>query len=370
MKIYLTILLSLLVLPVFALAALDVTFSESAVITVGGSNFTVSSATIDSITVGASSFDVVLSPGASFTVTSSDRKAFTITPTEAYLSSRSCTDSQSVITLAMASSHPGPSTIVTVTPSSSACSGGTTVAAGGGSPGSAGGGASVPTPVQTTIPGTAPTPVVSSQLSVVSTAQPSPVAQIVSPVFNTTLRYGMTSGDITRLQELLATDSEIYPEGIVSGWFGALTKKAVQKFQAKYGIVSSGDEDTTGYGLVGPATRAKIQEVFSQAQPAAPAVAQPSAVAISVSPVFSSGLGREMSNSDVKRLQQLLNSDPDTIVAESGAGSSGNETEYFGSLTEKAVQKFQAKYGLAQEGDSGYGYVGPKTRAKLGEVFK
>ena len=76
-----------------------------------------------------------------------------------------------------------------------------------------------------------------------------------------------------------------------------------------------------------------------------------------------------MSGSDVKRLQQLLNSDSDTKIAESGIGSFGNETEYFGSLTEKAVQKFQTKYNIAKSGDSGYGYVGPKTRAKLNEVF-
>ena len=46
-----------------------------------------------------------------------------------------------------------------------------------------------------------------------------------------------------------------------------------------------------------------------------------------------------------------------------------NETTTFGSLTEKAVQKFQVKYNLAKEGDSGYGTVGPKTRAMLQEVF-
>lgn len=95
-------------------------------------------------------------------------------------------------------------------------------------------------------------------------AQPSPVAQLVSPVFNKTLRYGMTDDDVKRLQELLASDSEIYPEGIISGWFGQLTRKAVQRFQCKYDIVCSGDEKTTGYGLVGPKTRVKLQEVFSQ----------------------------------------------------------------------------------------------------------
>ncbi len=72
---------------------------------------------------------------------------------------------------------------------------------------------------------------------------------------------------------------------------------------------------------------------------------------------------------DVKILQQWLNSDPDTIIANSGAGSPGFETTKFGPATVKAVQKFQLKYGLIKKGASGYGMVGPKTRAKLEEVF-
>ncbi|MBI2627910.1 MAG: peptidoglycan-binding protein, partial [Candidatus Niyogibacteria bacterium] len=76
-----------------------------------------------------------------------------------------------------------------------------------------------------------------------------------------------------------------------------------------------------------------------------------------------------MSHSDVKRLQQFLNSDPDTKITSSGIGSPGNETEYFGSLTEKAVQKFQEKHSLAKPGDVGYGFVGPKTRVKLEEIY-
>jgi hypothetical protein len=44
-------------------------------------------------------------------------------------------------------------------------------------------------------------------------------------------------------------------------------------------------------------------------------------------------------------------------------------TGYFGSIRKKAVQKFQVKYGIASEGNAGYGRVGPKTRAKLNEIF-
>jgi murein L,D-transpeptidase YcbB/YkuD len=89
-----------------------------------------------------------------------------------------------------------------------------------------------------------------------------------------------------------------------------------------------------------------------------------------VSAMFTKGLSKGQSNSDIKRLQQLLNSDPDTAIATSGVGSIGNETNYFGSLTQKAVQKFQLKYGVvSSSSDAGYGYIGPKTRAKLAEIF-
>ena len=68
---------------------------------------------------------------------------------------------------------------------------------------------------------------------------------------------------------------------------------------------------------------------------------------------------------DVRTLQRLLNADSATRIASSGAGSSGNETNRFGSLTASAVKKFQVKHGIAKPGVAGYGYVGPKTRAKL-----
>ncbi|MBU4480607.1 peptidoglycan-binding protein, partial [Patescibacteria group bacterium] len=250
---------------------------------------------------------------------------------------------------------------------------------GGGVMGGVSGGASVPTPVYVVIPGTAETTVTTETESEVSEAPVQTQTQIqtqISAMFTKTMKLGMSSSDVKRLQQLLNSDpdTQILVSGVGSSgneteYFGSLTKEAVKKFQAKYGIVSSGDENTTGYGLVGPGTRAKLAEVFTQVALTAPSVAQPSQVAISVSPIFTSGISKGMSNSDTKRLQQLLNSDPDTMIAGSGVGSPGNETEYFGSLTEKAVQKFQEKYGIAKEGDSGYGYVGPKTRAKLVEVF-
>ena len=97
-------------------------------------------------------------------------------------------------------------------------------------------------------------------------AQPSPVAQLVSPVFNKDLVVGAKGDDVKRLQELLKTDASVYPTGQVTGYFGPLTKAAIVKFQLKYGVIKSDKE--VGAGRLGPKTRAKIKVIFEGAAPA------------------------------------------------------------------------------------------------------
>lgn len=70
------------------------------------------------------------------------------------------------------------------------------------------------------------------------------------------LRQGMTGAEVSALQAALAADPSIYPEGKITGYYGALTVKAVKRFQAKHGIEQVGN--------VGPKTLKKLNELFKE----------------------------------------------------------------------------------------------------------
>lgn len=72
--------------------------------------------------------------------------------------------------------------------------------------------------------------------------------------FNREMEIGMTGPDVSALQTFLAADPSIYPQGLVTGYFGVLTYQAVANFQARNGI--------SAVGRVGPITLAAINGMF------------------------------------------------------------------------------------------------------------
>jgi len=92
------------------------------------------------------------------------------------------------------------------------------------------------------------------------------LAETVARSFTTNLTRGSRGSEVEKLQTLLARDPTLYPEQIVTGYFGLLTENAVKRFQTVYGIVAFGTPETTGFGMVGPKTRSKLTEVFDRGQ--------------------------------------------------------------------------------------------------------
>lgn len=74
-------------------------------------------------------------------------------------------------------------------------------------------------------------------------------------VFNRQMELGMRGTDISTLQTYLAQDSALYPQGLVTGYFGFLTKSAVLNFQSRNGI--------SAVGRVGPATLPVLNQMYN-----------------------------------------------------------------------------------------------------------
>jgi peptidoglycan hydrolase-like protein with peptidoglycan-binding domain len=145
---------------------------------------------------------------------------------------------------------------------------------------------------------------------------------------------GIRSNEVKVLQEMLASDPSVYPEGEITGFYGPATTKAVKRFQKKHGI-----EET---GLAGKQTRAKLNEVYNQTQNQSSYI-QPQ----TTTSTFTRELSLGSKGSDVTLLQNRLTSE---------GVYSGPITGYYGGMTREAVKKYQVKNNLPP-----VGVVGPKT---------
>ncbi len=83
-------------------------------------------------------------------------------------------------------------------------------------------------------------------------------AQSSCPQITQTLARGSSGTQVIALQQYFIRLGYLDEES-ASGYFGALTEGAVQRFQRERNIVSSGTPATTGYGAVGPTTRGVLR---------------------------------------------------------------------------------------------------------------
>ncbi len=349
----------LLATPVLA-ANNDVVLNSGTEISIDSVTLTVSGSQASAVTVNANDFEVTMPTGSTIVANAASLRRITHSTTANTLTvTNDCTADRSVLTL---TNNDAGSVTVTIAIASDTCGTSSTGGGGGGGGiiGGGGGGGYIPA-VTPTNPATTTTNslLVATSLIALTGQTPTPVSiqtssAVTSFTFTRSLYLGLSGADVKELQRVLALDPTLYPEANLSGYFGRLTQKAVQRFQERHSIASVGSQ---GYGVFGPTTRAKFVSVYGS-----------TSLTTSGSAVISSGsitvmLKRGMTHAQVKILQQILNKDPETAVASEGVGSAGMETDYFGSLTEKAVMKFQAKYGI-----EAIGLVGPMTRAKLNSI--
>jgi peptidoglycan hydrolase-like protein with peptidoglycan-binding domain len=183
----------------------------------------------------------------------------------------------------------------------------------------------------------APSPAATAYINTLTTAPVPPPVSSITPV-----SAGAVGASVRSVQDFLVAQG-LLNSADTTGFFGPLTKAAVIAFQIKHGIVAS--PTSPGAGIVGPKTTAAMNATMVNAvTPIAPAG------------TFTSSLSEGSTGSEVKALQEYLNTHG-FVIAQTGSGSPGDESTYFGVLTEQALAKFQAVHDIPATG-----FFGPMTR--------
>jgi peptidoglycan hydrolase-like protein with peptidoglycan-binding domain len=99
------------------------------------------------------------------------------------------------------------------------------------------------------------TPVSSPNATTQATQQPQ---ESPSGPFTQDLYFGFSDSQVSTLQKFLAEDPAVYPQGLVTGYYGLATEEAVQRFQLTHGIAVS----ENNYGAVDAPTRAALNKLY------------------------------------------------------------------------------------------------------------
>ncbi|MBI2639278.1 MAG: peptidoglycan-binding protein [Candidatus Sungbacteria bacterium] len=175
------------------------------------------------------------------------------------------------------------------------------------------------------------------------------------------LDIGMRGSEVVLLQEFLQKNNWGIPnDGPVTGYYGKATAKAVVNFQKANNLEP--------VGFVGQETRVLINKFLAEGTGSVPVVAGfgKEAVPVAAGETPAAGgkqkitkiLQRGMRGEEVKILQEFLQK------SDSGIPDDGPVTGYYGSVTVRAVTKFQQANGL-----EAVGFVGPATRELINKLL-
>ncbi|MCL5006970.1 MAG: peptidoglycan-binding protein [Patescibacteria group bacterium] len=164
--------------------------------------------------------------------------------------------------------------------------------------------------------------------------------QFAAHPFLSYLQFGSQGAEVAKLQRVLF-DLGVYPQDLVTGYFGPLTRKAVEKLQLECGLPAVGSFNSL--------TMASVNSLI---------VLSTSTPAIFVRNLTVGDKGR-----DVAALQGfLITKDAGhSAVVLSGYGTTG----YFGPITENALAEYQKSVGIGLAS----GYFGPVTRKWMAENY-
>ncbi len=123
---------------------------------------------------------------------------------------------------------------------------------------------------------------------------------------------GARGEHVSALQRLLATDPAVYPEGIVSGYFGPLTQRAVAQFQSFNGLPS--------VGRVGPLTLFKLNSLVNGGGMTLDVVA-PNILSLNVSTSTSGSAVFSWMTSEPARAKVFYSTNPISMIEASSAAT-------------------------------------------------
>jgi len=199
-----------------------------------------------------------------------------------------------------------------------------------------------------------------------------------------TLKSNQVNSILQNAQTLMANDptlsiDQAIGKATASGSAGVLSPTQLSTKSAE----DIAKETTTAAqtGTFGTDTRTTLNtqnQTNTQAVQNTPSIVpsnQTSATPASTTPTAAIKLTKQLdfgvTDPEVLELQKFLNAQGFT-VSTFGAGSAGNETSYFGSATQAALQKYQAAKGIVSSGDAtttGYGRLGPQTLASIKQTL-